>query len=283
MDAPRLRDGETTVDQSETKIDVSQDRDRYIRDRSQPFHIVGTAITFFVPFDGEGDLFKCQPSSYTTAPPRAKIRQGELHICYTKTDHDVERLKVEFEREVNEIKRYLEWIDNDVAAFNASLRNKAEARIKYRCEKMLKDQGLVASLGIPLRKRHDAPQTYITPTVRRKPKVDRPKASAAPYTPEPVLDMGGYDHILDVVENMVIVMERSPHAFKDMKEEDLRQHFLVQLNGQYEGQATCETFNYKGKTDILIRVDNKNVFIGECKFWRGPKAFTETIDLHVLA
>jgi hypothetical protein len=37
---------------------------------------------------------------------------------------------------------------------------------------------------------------------------------------------------------MVGVMERSPHAFKDMGEEDLRSQFLVQLNGHYEGQAT---------------------------------------------
>lgn len=63
-----------------------------------------------------------------------------------------------------------------------------------------------------------------------------------------------------------------------MGEEDIRQHFLVQLNGQYEGQATGETFNYEGKTDILIRSEGRNIFIAECKFWRGPKAFTETID-----
>ena len=77
---------------------------------------------------------------------------------------------------------------------------------------------------------------------------------------------------------MVLVMERSPRAFSNMGEEDLRTHFLVQLNGQYEGQATGETFNYEGKTDILIRVDGKNVFIAECKFWRGPKALKSTID-----
>ena len=40
-----------------------------------------------------------------------------------------------------------------------------------------------------------------------------------------------------------------------------------------EGQATGETFNAAGKTDILLRIDGKNVFIGECKFWKGPKAF----------
>jgi hypothetical protein len=31
------------------------------------------------------------------------------------------------------------------------------------------------------------------------------------------------------------VMERSPSAFASMGEEDIRQHFLVQLNGQFEG------------------------------------------------
>jgi hypothetical protein len=33
-----------------------------------------------------------------------------------------------------------------------------------------------------------------------------------------------------------------------------------------------------GRTDILIRYKNSNVFIAECKFWRGEKAFLETID-----
>ena len=63
-----------------------------------------------------------------------------------------------------------------------------------------------------------------------------------------------------------------------MDEEDLRQHFLVQLNGQYEGQATGETFNFEGKTDILIRQDGRNLFIAECKFWRGPTALKNAID-----
>ena len=63
-----------------------------------------------------------------------------------------------------------------------------------------------------------------------------------------------------------------------MGEEDLRQHFLVQLNGQYEGQATGETFNYEGRTDILVRVQGRNTFIAECKFWRGSADLKNAID-----
>jgi len=63
-----------------------------------------------------------------------------------------------------------------------------------------------------------------------------------------------------------------------MEEEDLRTHFLVQLNGQYEGQATGETFNAEGKVDILVRVDGKNIFIAECKFWDGPDSLTKALN-----
>jgi hypothetical protein len=52
----------------------------------------------------------------------------------------------------------------------------------------------------------------------------------------------------------------------------------AELNGVFKGQATGETFNFQGKTDILIRVDEKNVFIAECKFWKGEKVFIGTID-----
>ena len=79
-------------------------------------------------------------------------------------------------------------------------------------------------------------------------------------------------------QDMTLVMERSPNAFKAMDEEAVRQHFLVQLNGQFEGKATGETFNMAGKTDILLREGDRNVFIAECKFWKGPKAFGEAID-----
>jgi hypothetical protein len=90
--------------------------------------------------------------------------------------------------------------------------------------------------------------------------------------------MAKYEHILTVIGDMSAVMERSPQSFSGMKEEDLRHHFLVQLNGHYKGQATGETFNAEGRTDILMREKGKNIFIAECKFWRGPESVTEAID-----
>ena len=51
-------------------------------------------------------------------------------------------------------------------------------------------------------------------------------------------------------------MERNPRVFSTAPEETIRDHYLVQLNGQYEGSATGETFNGHGHTDILVRDGN---------------------------
>lgn len=86
-----------------------------------------------------------------------------------------------------------------------------------------------------------------------------------------------YEDILNTISHMARVMEGSPYSFRNMGEEDIRHHFLVQLNGKHRGQATGETFNNKGKPDILIRISDENVLIAECKFWHGAKLLKETI------
>ncbi len=199
-------------------------------------------------------------------------------MIYKRTTTEAKQIKGEFESELTRLKNYLQCIEHDVTPFNSSIRETASQGIKFRREKILKDRDLVENIGFPLRRRNDTPNTYIASQVKRAIASKLPPASTGPYKPEPVLDTKDYEHILSVVSNMVMVMERSPRAFRDMNEEDLRQHFLVQLNGHYEGQATGETFNFDGKTDILIRADGKNIFIAECKFWKGPKAFRKSID-----
>jgi hypothetical protein len=279
LDPPTLCEDDICVhDQSEADIDVSRDPDRIIFNRSRPVYVKEVSITIAIPFDGDGELFNYRPSTFSLNPPRAEINGQEVHLIYQKAEHDAEKLKEIYTRDVGNIKQHLSWIKRDVENFNKSLEELIRGIIKQRKEKLLKDLGLVGKLGIPIRRRNDIPKTYSVPEIRRKPKIERPKITEKPFQPEPALDIKEYDHVLSIIQNMVLVMERSPRAFANMKEEDLRQHFLVQLNGQYEGQATAETFNYEGKTDILIRIEGKNVFIAECKFWRGEKELLKTID-----
>ncbi len=278
QEVPRIDESGVQVDHGETQVDVSRDRNRVILDRNTPFYVTGTKVSFFVPFQGDPRLFKYRPSAFNPNPPRATVAQSEIVLTYARTNHDAEKIKSSFDRDLSNILTWLEWVEKDVSSFNDSVRDKARQRIETRRERLLKDQGLVASLGFPLRAREDAPRTYAAPSVRRKVSLPGPSPSTPAFVPEPTLGTEDYEHILSVISNMVEVMERSPKAFRGMREEDLRHHFLVQLNGQYEGQASGETFNFEGKTDILIRVNGKNIFVGECKFWDGPKSLTKALD-----
>jgi hypothetical protein len=278
IDVPFLREDEIIAGQNEVDIDVSHDHMRAIFDRSKPYFIKGTEIEITIPFDGDAEIFKIQPTSYTLSPPRAEVKGQVLILKIQGTDLSPDSVKNKIQSTKSSINSYLKDLRTNVSGWNSRINSLARQQIENRKKKLLGDRNLVGSLGFPLKDRGNNSMTYTAPNVRRKINPTLPKASTKPFKPEPTLATDDYEHILSVIESMANVMERSPSAFKSMNEEALRSHFLVQLNGHYEGQATGETFNYEGKTDILIRSEGRNLFIGECKYWGGPKKLTETID-----
>lgn len=278
IDVPVLDEENLVVDQREKQIDVSRDPNRYITDRSRPFYITGSEIEVEIPFTGEAEAFKIQPNPYTLSPPRASVRGNLLTFTIVGTNLEATQVRGEIDRTVREVQSYLTNLRANVAGLNGQLQGEARTAIEARRNKLLANRNTVASLGFKMKERHNAPKTYVPPEVRKKISPVMPPASSAPYKPEPALGQNDYEHILGVMQGMTQVMELSPSAFHDVDEEALRSHFLVQLNGHYQGQATGETFNYEGKTDILIRSEGRNIFIAECKFWSGPKRLAETID-----
>lgn len=279
LETPEIHGDKIYVyNQKEVNIDVSKDPERDTFDISRPFYVKGIQVTISIPFDGDGELFQYKPSTFNFNPPCGEIAGQEIHLIYEMVEHDKQKLKQMYQRELSEIKGYLECVKQDVESFNSSLESFVRQFVSKRKKKLLDDIGLVSSLGIPIKQRADLPETYSIPSIRKKPRIEPPKAPREPFKPEPVLSLEEYESILEIIYNMALVMERSPKTFSKLKEEEIRDHFLMMLNAHYEGQATGETFNYGGKTDILIRVEGKNVFIAECKFWKGKKKLIEAID-----
>ena len=266
------------ADYGDAQVDVSRDFSRAIFDRSRPFYIQGSRFRIHVPFTGDAYLFKCQPSTWGLNPPRGKVEQDELVFTYDLTVEERPKIAELFQKDLKNTLTYINRVNGDIKGFNTALPGVVRQQLDARREKLLKDRGTVAALGYPLRREEDTPKTFVAPNVQRRITPQKPTASSAPFLPEWNLDSDEYEHILSICTNMVAVMERSPSAFKNMDEEHLRNHFLVQLNGHYEGQATGETFNYEGKTDILIRAYGRNIFIAECKFWTGPSGMTEALN-----
>jgi hypothetical protein len=278
IEVPTLNVKELMVDQREKSIDVSRDPMRMIFDRSRPSIVAGTEIEVELPFAGQGDVFAIQPSSFTLNPPLARVSGDKLVFSIVGTNLEGPAVRARIDETVRLIESYLDTLRADVTVYNGQVAGTARNAIEARRTKLLANSSLAASLGFKMKERGGEARTYVAPEIRRRLVPVMPAASTAPFKPEPSLSVDDYEHILQVMQNMVHVMERSPAAFESMDEEALRTHFLVQLNGHYEGQATGETFNYEGKTDILIRSEGRNIFIAECKVWSGPKMLAETID-----
>ncbi|WP_080405399.1 hypothetical protein [Burkholderia ubonensis] len=278
MVVPKIDRDAISVDQRETRIDVSQDPVRYISNRSRPFHVSGTLIEVEIPFSGDEQFFYVQPTTFSLNPPRGTIRGSSLIIQIQGTNLEPGHVKQQIESTLADIETNLNYLRSAAEQFNRKICSQAQGKITVRKQKLLKDRNLVANLGFPMKQREGAAGTYASPAVRKKITPAQPPASTASFTPEPALTDDHYNNILDIMTNMVRVMECSPAAFAHSDEEAIRTHFLVQLNGHYQGQASGETFNYEGKTDILIKDRGRSLFIAECKFWRGEKAYLETID-----
>lgn len=277
IDVPVLDRNRIVVDQHEAKVDVSHRFD-YINIGDGPHHVPGTSVEITVPFDGDHQMFLVRPTRFSMSPPRATVRRDALILTIVGIDLAADQVRSNIDIALENIEEYLTNLRKDAEPFNGALSESARVEIDARRTKLLANQNLVSSLGFALKQNPQSPMTYTASNVRRRIVPSPPQASSAPFRPEPCLSETEYEHILQVLQNMAHVMERSPAAFAKMDEESLRTHFLVQLNGHYEGQATGETFNSIGKTDILIRANDKNIFIGECKFWGGPQMLTATID-----
>lgn len=187
-----------------------------------------------------------------------------------------ESIERERNQKFSQYQHELAQLREDVRHYNERLPQAIGDLVASRREKLLHDRDLAASLDVPVSRREDA---VIPVTVTRKVRIRRPVASPNDrFSPEPELSRKNYEDILTVIGSMGLVMERSPGTFSPMAEEGIRDFFLPQLNALYRGDAMPEVFNASGRTDILIRVGERNVFIAECKVWDGVQAFKKAID-----
>lgn len=279
LEVPIIQENRISVYKpKDIKIDVSMDPGRDIFDRSSPFYVNGTQVLISAPFKGDRILFYYQPSTFTLNPPRGKIVGQEIYLIYEMVESNKKNLNQMYKKNLSSINKYLQYVEKDIKDFNNSLALFVKQNVTQRKKKLLDDLNLVSALEIPIKHDENLPKTYTIPSINKKLKFEPPIVTKGPFKPEPTLSKKEYENILEVVYDMALVIERNPQTFSELNEEGIRNLFLMMLNSHFKGQATGETFNYKGKTDILIRYEGKNAFIAECKFWRGKKRLIDAID-----
>ena len=277
VEPPRLLKEEIQQGEPEERYATSRDPffERSVRSRL-------VAVEFFVPFTGSENALTIQPThSLVTDWREFRLVDHEIVMTFEGVAPEPADLQRWYARMIGNLEKQLSYLERDLRGWNSHLESKLRQLLEGRRRALEHDEKLVGSLGLTMRRRGDAPRPV--PLQRKHLATTRKNqggtrgASDTPPSNDPRLTRAQYEEIVSILGETATGFERSPRTLVKLTEEEIRDQILIVLNSHFRGQATGETFNAAGKTDILVRVEDRNAFIGECKFYRGPKSVTSAV------
>jgi TIR domain-containing protein len=155
LDVPILDETKKYAKTREAQVDVSRAPRRFITDRSRPFHVAGTEINIFVPFEGDPKIFDVKPTAFDMNPPYGDVVGQELHFIYRVADSSID-IEAENARTVGQIKKYLEWLRPSAEQLHVELRNLVRSLTAQRKQQVAAHAQVVGSLRMPI-KRDETP------------------------------------------------------------------------------------------------------------------------------
>jgi len=164
-------------------------------------------------------------------------------------------------------------LNNDIRSFNSSIGSIIDSGLTERRQKLLRDEAFLDKISV--REQVTVERGFVKPEKALELKILREDIKRQI---EPSLESKTYDEIIQFINSFGINLERSSQRVRDLDEQSLRDTILAALNSAYRGMASGEAFNKKGKTDILIRYQDQNLFIAECKIWTSKDYFLQGIN-----
>jgi len=111
-----------------------------------------TKITLHVPFTGNQQYFMICPTRQSTNPPRGTLNNKQIgyEMIFTILPN-ADVIKSKFEKNLKDINRYLEWLENDFLSFNKNLKQVIYNHVVQRRQKLDDDNSLAVDLGYPIK------------------------------------------------------------------------------------------------------------------------------------
>lgn len=279
-------------DVKETNKKVYNEFHRHLPFEKEYYYIDAYKIIYEIPFEGCEELLYLKPSSYIWNKFEVDnifrpTEQNEGKIVFSKVygrkeinekENLKEFTKNEFNKDFSNYIKMIEYVNSDISVYNEELGDNIKTLLENRLEKAKDYINVREKLDIPLKLNSNAPN--IKPIRLKKVKKDKnrefPKLKSSPI--EYSISDDDYENIKNIINLTCISMEKLARTFCKFQEEELRDVILSNLNTHYQNNATGETFNKRGKTDIHIPFENKSAYIGECKIWTGKEKFLAAID-----
>ncbi len=185
-----LLENDISVEQKETKIDVSQNPYHFVRERGKPFLVSGIKVTYYVPFTGSVEFLKSKPNRFNYNPPQAtKIVKNELIFEYDRTDGDVKHTKKDFDITFNDLKQWVRYVNDQIEQYNQSLTEPIRSKISARKQILITSQQQINEIGFKVRlKNVPVPKIKTQTSKAVKGKVVKPKTTSVKKLTEESLE-----------------------------------------------------------------------------------------------
>lgn len=260
----------------ETRIDA---RDMFGEDYKKKVFQIKVRI----PFDGDRNLFDCYPNPSTVIYLDRSVSIDSTHVAATITldDLDPNVYTKAVGQIIGDLNTNIPRINSEIAPWNGGLENQIKQLLEQRRGVVSKKFDFMEKIGLRVNPKSNE---FMIPRPLVKKAVPIPVVETTKNVRKenvPILEDEVYRDIKEVLYNVGKAIERKPSLYLDKREEDLRDIFLLFLETRYESTSGVgEAFNKKSKTDILLKYakDGSNLFVAECKYWKGQKNLFEAID-----
>lgn len=202
------------------RIDVPVLKEEYTADAplDNPY-ARSVKLKCYIPFEGDAKLFDVAATSHPVICTPCQVEgqhltvEVEVHLEYPDLFRD------EMRQFITTVNDGLNTLREQTLRWAKHIPEWATQTINKRKTALTRQEQFQQRLSelVPLRRRDDGTEKIIVP-VQRKP-APLPPAMKSPMEPE--LPISSYDDILNIIQAMVHVFERSPTVFKQMGEEDL--------------------------------------------------------------
>jgi hypothetical protein len=279
-DFPTLIWEEIQMEFSETEV-AGRDLPRTfdVSDPSKRFKM--KVVEYHVPIEGNSGFLRFRQSNIiSTAVTYGTLSINGNILCFSFTDvyNDPSKVESAFNTSKNTVNGKISGVKKEFDAYNRDLRGFIQVEINKRVQKINHTNDYKSKFKYPIKKKN-VPTAFESPRIVKKKKITpKPVGLTNGANKQRFISDEDYMHILGLLQDFGKNWEHHPEIYKGKGEEALRDQLIFVLAPNIEGVVAGEAYNKKGKTDIAIKHESTNLFIGECKIWKGPQVFTKTID-----